>query len=119
MEDTRPVQPEAPQSSNDQSDVQKHKLVAAIGYISVLCLVPLFTARESKFAQFHGKQGLALFLVAIVVAIMQQIMPTLWPILALCNLGLLVLSVMGLIKAAEGQYWELPIFGELAKKLTF
>ena len=102
-----------------EDDIVKNKVTAAIGYVSVLCLVPLFAARESKFAQFHGKQGLALFLTAIVIAVVRQVLPGLWPILALCNLVVLVLSVMGIIKAAEGKYWDLPILGTVAKKFTF
>ena len=102
-----------------EDDIQKNKVVAAIGYVSVLCLVPLFVARESKFAQFHGKQGLALFLAAIVIAVVRQVLPGLWPILSLLNLVILVLSVIGIVKAVEGKYWDMPILGGLAKKFTF
>lgn len=109
----------APLTPSDTQDIQKNKAFAALGYVSIFCLVPLTFARQSQFAQFHGKQGLVLFLAAVVVGIVEQMLPILWPMLALCNLAILVLSVMGIIKAIEGKYWEMPILGDLAKKLTF
>src|SRR3990167_5276307 len=35
------------------------RILAAIGYLWILCLLPLLGKRQSEFAQFHGKQGLA------------------------------------------------------------
>ena len=47
-------------------DVENNKVIAAIGYIWILCLVPLFLRRRSAFAQFHAKQGLVLFILEII-----------------------------------------------------
>ena len=46
-------------------DVENNKIVAAIGYVWILCLVPLFLKRHSKFSQFHAKQGLLLFILEV------------------------------------------------------
>jgi len=117
MEDIKDGSHHVPQMSPD--DVSKHKVMAAIGYVSILCFVPLLGAPKSSYAKFHGKQGLVLFLTAVIIGVIQQILPGLWGILALANLGLLVLSVMGIVKAAEGQLWEMPVLGQFAKKFTF
>ena len=47
-------------------DVESNKVIAAVGYVWILCLVPLFLKRHSKFAQFHAKQGLVLFIVEVI-----------------------------------------------------
>lgn len=47
----------------DAQDIEKHKGIACLSYIFLLFLVPLLTEKESKFAQFHAKQGMALFIV--------------------------------------------------------
>ena len=43
-------------------EVQDAQFFAAIGYLSFLCFVPLALKRENKFALFHGKQALVLFI---------------------------------------------------------
>lgn len=103
----------------NHSDVEKNKLYAIIGYISVLCFVPLLAAPQSPFAKFHGKQGLVLFLTAVVLGILSQVMPGLWSLVALLDLGIFVLSIVGMLKAAEGVYWDMPVVSDIAKKFTF
>lgn len=103
----------------NHSDVEKNKLYAIIGYVSVLCFVPLLAAPNSPFAKFHGKQGLVLFLAAVVFSTLSRVIPGLWSLMMLLNLGILVLSIIGMIKASEGTLWHMPIVGDLAKKFTF
>ena len=53
-------------NETDKKDIELNKVTAALSYVGILCFVPLFLKRNSKFAQFHAKQGLLLFLVKIV-----------------------------------------------------
>ena len=50
--------------------VTEGKLFAAIGYISVLCLIPLFLKKDNAFAQFHGRQALILFVLELAAAML-------------------------------------------------
>ena len=50
----------------DNKDIEDNKIIAAIGYVSILFVLPLFLKKNSKFAQFHAKQGLLLFLIELV-----------------------------------------------------
>ena len=43
-------------------EIQEGKMYAVIAYLGILCLVPLLLKKENKFALFHGKQGLVLFI---------------------------------------------------------
>jgi len=98
----------------EQKDVEENKVIAAIGYLWILCLVPLLLKRESKFAQFHGKQGLLLFIVEIVGMFIYWIPFLGW----LLGLATLVLAIYGIVQALQGKYEELPILGKYAKKIN-
>ncbi len=50
----------------NSKDVEDNKLIAAIGYVSILFVLPMFLKKNSKFAQFHAKQGLLLFIIEVV-----------------------------------------------------
>lgn len=99
----------------DKKDIEENSVVAAMSYIYILCLLPLFLKRKSKFAQFHAKQGLLLFIVEVLLG---WFFP--FPIIGWA-LGLLVLllAFLGVVNALNGKYWEMPFVGRYAKKLNF
>ncbi|MFA6392025.1 MAG: DUF4870 domain-containing protein [Patescibacteria group bacterium] len=98
----------------DSKDIEENKLIAAIGYIWILCLIPLLLKKDSKFAQFHGKQGLVLFIIDIVGWLVFWIPVIGW----LFGVLILALSIIGFIKAISGEYWEMPVIGKFAKKFN-
>ncbi|MDP2631578.1 MAG: hypothetical protein Q8P30_02290 [Candidatus Uhrbacteria bacterium] len=102
-------------------DVQENKVIAAVGYIFVLCFIPLMFAKESKFAQFHAKQGLVLFIAELGVMIVNMVLMAIpilgWLAALALNVFLLLLAVGGILKALAGESWEMPILGKYAKNL--
>jgi len=100
------------------SVVDEGKIFAVISYLGILCIIPLLLKKENKFALFHGKQGLVLFICVIGAAII-NIIPILgqliW-ILAVLVFG--ILSLVGIIQALMGNYWKMPIIGDIAEKIT-
>ena len=101
----------------DKKDVEANKLIAAIGYLGILCLVPLLGKKDSAFAQFHGKQGLAIFIVWIVLWVV-NIVPILGQLVFMVgSIGLFILVVMGIIHAMNGEMWEVPVLGKYAKMI--
>jgi len=106
---------EAPSSK----DVEENKAITFLSYLGILALVPLFAKKESKFAQFHAKQGLVLFIAWFVVAWISGFIPFLgWFLIApAVSIFGIVLVVMGLINVAKGEMKELPVIGELARKI--
>lgn len=94
----------------DPKDIEENKVIAAISYIWILFLVPLFLKKESKFAQFHAKQGLVLF-----IAWLFALIPVIGWLIALV---VLILAIIGFLKALTGEYWEIPVMGQFAKKLN-
>ncbi len=108
----------------DPNDIQNNKVMAILAYLSWLVLIPLFAAKDSAFARFHVKQGLLLAICEIIVAVVFTILNTIlgqifivWVILAIIqwiiNIGFFVLSIMGIINAAQGKAKELPIVGKI------
>jgi len=105
----------------DSKDVEDNKVIAAIGYLWILCLVPLLAKKNSKFAQHHGKQGLVLTVISIILWVVGFILifiPVIgWLVLFVAWITLIVLAVMGIVKSLNGEYWEIPVIGEYAKKI--
>jgi len=94
-------------------DVEDNKVIAAIGYVWILCLVPLFLKRHSKFAQFHAKQGLVLFIVEIFGWLIFWIPLVGW----LLGVLILIFAILGIMNALQGNYWEMPILGKYTSKI--
>lgn len=95
------------------------RIVAAIGYLAILCLVPLLLFRESRFAMHHGKQGFVILITWVLLWI-GAIVPVIgWLIWAVGSMGLLLLMLFGMVQALYGNLWEIPVLGAYAKKLDF
>lgn len=147
-----PVQGAAPQQPNnfnaqqpntftaqpmtDEEDIKQNKVYAVLAYIGILVLIPLFAAKNSKFARYHAKQGLLVLVPAIAYSICTLIInaivgaifqPTtyLWYtvpnpvasiisiILGLASLVFVALEIVGIVNAAQGKYKEIPVLGKL------
>jgi uncharacterized membrane protein len=121
-------------------DNEKNKALAAIGYIPFLCFIPIYTARDDDFAQFHGKQSLvllityiiisiALWLVAIILGGVLGHIPLIGFVFKVVGwiahnfigtiLGIIyfIVIIIGIILAATGKQWEIPIISTYAKNL--
>ena len=106
-------------SEYDAQDIRNNKAMAILAYLSWLVLIPLFTARESKFARFHCNQGIVLAVAEIIAVIVLSIfdgLPLIGWIFSIAGslLGLVcfLFAVLGIINAANGKAKELPIIGK-------
>lgn len=95
----------------EPGDVDRNKGIAAVAYI--LFFLPLIVAKDSKYALYHANQGLTLFLAAVAVNIVLGFIPILgWILLPFANLAVLVLAILGIIAASQGQVKPLPFIGQ-------
>ncbi|MBE6036356.1 MAG: zinc-ribbon domain-containing protein [Clostridiales bacterium] len=108
----------------DAADIQQNKVMAVLAYLSWLVIIPLFAARQSKFARYHANQGLVLAIAEILWWIVTGILSTVlyaisWrlgiisTILGLVNLVFLAAAIIGIINAANGRAKDLPVIGKI------
>lgn len=107
----------AEQTNEKIEKSQDTRIIAAIGYLWILCLLPILTKRNSEFAQHHGRQGLVLTICSFAIWLVAWIPVVGWLVGFFGSLALVVLSVLGIMNALQGKYWEMPILGEYAKKI--
>jgi len=92
------------------ADAKENLLWGIIAYLGILCLVPLLAKKDSKFAQFHAKQGLVMAIGGFFAWI---------PFFGwMLGLLLFVLWIMAIISVAKGEMKPLPVVGDLAAKIN-
>jgi uncharacterized membrane protein len=100
-------------------EVQDAQFFAAIGYLSFLCFVPLALKKENRFALFHAKQALVLFILELAAAIL-KVVPALGDLVFTLSFVVFgILSLIGIVKVLMGERWEIPVVHEIAEKITF
>lgn len=107
----------------DPADVSQNKAMGILSYLSILVLIPILAAPNSRFARYHANQGLVLFIVEIAYSIVEMILGMIFglipvvgtilnAILGLVHIVFIVLSVLGIVNAANGEAKELPVIGK-------
>jgi len=111
---------EGKEKTASPKDVEENKVIAAIGYLGILFLVPLLAKKDSPFAQYHAKQGMVLF-IAMIVAQLGWIIywvPILgWLVAMIVYIFLFVCLIMGLVNALGGKMSPLPLFGKWGESI--
>jgi len=116
-------------SMNNEKDIQDNKVMAVLAYIGLLVLVPIFAAKESRFARYHANQGLVLLIAwtayyivfRIIAAMLTAFFFATWSGLGLIFIvtGFLwlvffvffVFAVIGVVNALKGEFKPLPVIG--------
>lgn len=106
----------------DSSDISTNSNNAVLAYLGPLAIIPLITARKSKFAMFHCCQGLMNSIFGVLyLIIMQEVLNFLPSLLALLLLipSFIVLALfpisllLGIVHAIRGKAVTLPVFGRI------
>lgn len=111
-------------SSFDRADIQNNKLMAALAYMGILVLIPIFAAKESKFARYHARQGLILLIVEMIFSVCYWmlsliVMSISWRLYFIVKISgmasyiFLVLAVIGISNAVSGRVRKLPVIGKI------
>ena len=124
----------------EEEDIRENKGISWLAYISVLFLIPMLAKKDSKFCEYHVRQGAMLFVLeiaftvvsqlflAVIGAVIRGIDSTTYYIInyhmspvymifnvlfLLVDIAFVVLSVMGIFNALGGRKKELPIIGKI------
>lgn len=101
-----------PPVAGQDRDVEENKVLAAVSYLWIISLIVLLVKKDSRFAKFHAKQGLILWIASIIFWFIPWVG---W----MLNLVILVFVIIGLIQAMQGKWWKVPGVGQLAEKINF
>ena len=114
-----------------KEEIDNGKLMALLSYIGILALIPYFAEKENKYVRFHAIQGLNLLIVNLVVsaasfvvalvATILFIIPiigwilgfVLYLVIGLIPVGLLVISILGVVYSLQGNAKEVPIVNQI------
>jgi uncharacterized membrane protein len=99
---------------------KKSRILAAISYVPFppLFLVTLFAAPHDSFDEFHGKQGLVVFLAAFIVWILSFV-PLVGIAAYLGVVAIIVADIIAIAQALTGRRWQIPVLGRYAQKIKF
>ena len=93
----------------------KNKLLAAIAYVWVLCIVTIICGKEDPFARYHANQGLVLLIAniaATVAGFILGLIPVIGGIVSWAiGVVLFVFMILGIINAVKGEMKPLPFIG--------
>lgn len=113
------------QTNSGGQKPQNKNVMAAIAY--VLFFIPLLTDdKKDPYVKYHVRQGLALLILGVIVAILNSILYQIFPFYAwyiarmiswILNLGLLALFIVGIMNALSNKEKPLPIIGKFAEKI--
>jgi len=108
-----------------QTNVDNGKTTAIVSYITIIgWLIAYFAMHQSKktsLGSYHLRQTLLLFICAVAFQIIAYAitiaMPAIGLIFSLASIGFLVLWIMGLISAINGEEKPMPLLGAKAQEL--
>ena len=107
----------------------RDRWLSAIGYLSFLVAIPLFTKRKSPFLARHTRQAFALFFTELAGLVFLYIIDSTLGRIAFLGILILIIlklvlflfffsiSVLGFMKAIFGQEWRIPYLDDLAKRI--
>ena len=128
----RPPKREPANYSTSTSTGIEPNVAAALSYILGLItgIIFLILEKENRFVRFHAAQSIAVsliimgisFAVSLLVGILAFIPILGWIVVFLLTTGLaigtFVLWVVLMWRAYQGEQWELPVAGDLARRLS-
>jgi uncharacterized membrane protein len=97
-------------------EIDEGKAAAILAYLPFLCFVPLIKMRENRFAVAHGKQGLVLFFLELLAALLlvPAISSLVWKVVLILCLGA---AMAGVSSVLQGGWFKIPVIGQLADRL--
>jgi len=73
--------------------------------------------KENKFVRFHAMQSMLIFGFLLVLNFILPIIPIIgWILLPFVGLLTIILWIVLMVKGYQGEYFKLPVVGEIAEK---
>lgn len=111
-------------SEFEAEDIAQNKAMGILAYIGILVLVPIFAAKNSKWARWHANRGLVLLICELAIGFTLGLLGYIpyvgivFRILEwLVYLAFAGLVVFGIVTAAKGKAKDFPLVGGLIAKI--
>ena len=91
---------------------QKHRVLAALSYLGPLFILPRFFCEDDRFARYHARQGMTLFVFSLLCDALSAVFPAGW-ILSLLRIYLIY---KGMMNALNERIEPLPWIGKYGEK---
>lgn len=102
----------------NSNEIKNGILMGLLAYL--LPFVPFLIEKENKFVIYHAKQGMNLFILAIIIAAIKLVLGEIpglgWLVSVtsnLCHIGLTILCIVGIIYVCTGKAKELPFINKI------
>jgi uncharacterized membrane protein len=96
---------------------EQDKIMLVLCYLGILSLIPLLTVKDSEFVKWHAKHGLVLLGGFICLAVIYVIPFIGWIVGCALWVTLLVVDIMSMVKALNGERWRIPVLTDISEKL--
>ncbi len=119
VEETATEEKKEETKTEAKNDNNENLVMGILAYIGLLVLVPIFAAKDSKFARFHANQGLILLIIEVACSVVFGILgmiPYVGIIFSILGgaVGVicLILSIIGIVNVCKNKTEELPYIGK-------
>ena len=93
-------------------------IMASLSYVGPLVLIPFLTKKDDPFVMFHVRQGLVLFGIEVILMFINMLtFYILSPFVAVLNIILVILSIIGILNSLQLEEKKLPLTGRWAEKI--
>ena len=106
-------------SLGNTSTGMQPNLAALLSYLvgPITGIIFYLIEKENKFVRFHAMQSIVVFGFLWVLNAVLAIIPVIgWAIMPIVAVVSLILWIVLMIKAYQGEYFKLPIAGDIAEK---
>lgn len=97
------------------------KVAALLAWLlfPVSSLIFVLIEKEDKFVRFHAYQSLLVWIAVFIAYIISSALTVLLIgllLVPLVGLASLVIWILGMVKAYQGEMWKLPVIGDMAEE---
>lgn len=118
--------PPAPETGVPGPDSDTSKILAVLGYLTgVAALVAILMEpyKDEKWLRLHAVQALGLYVLGVAVQTGMFIVAAILPFIGasivwLAGVAVFVLALLGMIKAWQGEYYQMPVVYDLVKQFV-
>jgi uncharacterized membrane protein len=115
-----PPPPPPPPGLPPAPPAQRNIAMLVLSYLGLLALIPLVVVKDDREVQWHAKHGLVLTVAFIALSLAASFMTFLSGLFFFLNplvyVGWLVVSVLAMLKAINGQRFLIPGISEYADR---